>query len=279
EGLEFDALVVATGARARRVEVPGVDAARVLTLGDLGDLARLAGALGDPRGRPARAVVLGGGLVGAELAEVLTRRGLRVRLVTREGRYAPHALAPEESALVEEELRAHGVALHLGAGAAGVASLLESDRDLVCLAVGSEPRAELLASAGLAPSPAPRPGVWAAGDCVGVVGWAESWRQGERAARAAWAWLRGAPPPAAPPPPPPPQVSRYFTLTHTRVGLSMAEEGRAAAAGGLRVTLERSGGGRSLVRVVWRGEEALCVSALGCPLPRGVWRGGGRAGA
>jgi 3-phenylpropionate/trans-cinnamate dioxygenase ferredoxin reductase subunit len=265
--LEFDALIVATGSAPRRVAVPGVDPARALTFGDLSDLARLSRAL--PRAR--RAVVVGGGLVGAELAEVLTRRGCPVTLLVREPRYAPHALAVEESALVEEEIRARGVELRLGVGVEAVAPLLRSPDDLICLAVGSEPRSGLLTGAGLPLAETPSVGVWAAGDCVGIRGWAESWRQGERAGRAAVAWLCGSPAPPSPPLPPVPQVSRYFTLTHTRVGLTPAEEGVAALGGALSVSLERPrGAGRALVRVVRRGGEALCVSALGCPLPRGL---------
>src|SRR6185295_11527552 len=69
----------------------------------------------DREARPGlRAVVVGGGLIGVEVAEILLARGLKVTFVVRENWYFPLALDEREAALVAEHLRAHGVDVRLG---------------------------------------------------------------------------------------------------------------------------------------------------------------------
>ena len=60
------------------------------------------------------AVVVGGGLVGVELAEMLRVRGVAVTFLVREGSYLPRVLSETEGALVAAEVRRHGVDLRLG---------------------------------------------------------------------------------------------------------------------------------------------------------------------
>ena len=62
-----------------------------------------------------RAAVVGGGLIGVEVAEILHDRGLHVTFVIREGWYFPVALDANEAALVAEHMRGHGVDVRLGA--------------------------------------------------------------------------------------------------------------------------------------------------------------------
>ena len=71
------------------------------------------------RRKGGRAVVIGGGLIGVEVAEILHDRGLHVTFLIRENWYFPLALDGRESALVAEHMRAHGVDVRLGINVEG----------------------------------------------------------------------------------------------------------------------------------------------------------------
>jgi NADPH-dependent 2,4-dienoyl-CoA reductase/sulfur reductase-like enzyme/rhodanese-related sulfurtransferase len=157
----YDHLVLSTGATPIRPPLTGVDLPGILTLRDLPDMdALLAAARASPRGR---AVVVGGGFIGLELAENLRHRGLDVALVEA----AEQVMMPldrEMAALVHEALREAGVDLRLREAVTsfsregdGLAVHLRSGgalrADLVALAVGVRPDARLAAEAGLALGP------------------------------------------------------------------------------------------------------------------------------
>ena len=103
--LRFDQLLLATGSRPNRLGVPGEDLAGVQGLYGLPDLVQLRANVERAR----RAVIVGGGLIGVELAEMLHARGLHVTMLVREPSYWLGALPPEESALVTREIVSHGV--------------------------------------------------------------------------------------------------------------------------------------------------------------------------
>ncbi|HLI60759.1 MAG TPA: FAD-dependent oxidoreductase [Solirubrobacteraceae bacterium] len=106
--LGYERLILATGARARELPVPGADAA--LTLRSLDDAERLGHALEGVR----RLAIIGAGFIGCEVAASARHRGIDVALVD----LAPQPLlplGPELGARVADLHRAHGVALHLGA--------------------------------------------------------------------------------------------------------------------------------------------------------------------
>ena len=103
--LGYDKLLLAVGSKAREAPWPGAPGAGLhyfVTLRDLEGLDRAAR-------RGERAVVVGGGLIGVEVAEILHARGLQVTFVIRESWYFPLALDAQESGLVAEHMRAHGV--------------------------------------------------------------------------------------------------------------------------------------------------------------------------
>ena len=152
------------------------------------------------------AAVLGGGLIGVEVAEVLHDRGLHVAFVIREGWYFPVALDRNEASLVAEHARAHGVDVRLGAtvdarpcaattaGSARYASPggEEVAADLVVSTIGVVPNTGFLAGSALtlAKSGAietddalrtSAPDVWAAGDCANV-----TWYDGSRRPEQLW---------------------------------------------------------------------------------------------
>ena len=152
--LPFERLILAMGAQPRALPCEGATLKGVAYFGGLADLA----ALSALTPTTTRALVVGGGLIGAELAEALLTRGVSVRLIVREARYAPHLLNAHESALVEEELRVMGAELSLGVsldkieGEARVSSATlitqEGEREnvsceLVVGAIGAEPNLHL----------------------------------------------------------------------------------------------------------------------------------------
>jgi NADPH-dependent 2,4-dienoyl-CoA reductase/sulfur reductase-like enzyme len=152
-----------------------------------------------------RAVVVGGGLIGVEVAEVLRHRGLHVSFVVRDGFYFPAALDREEAALVAEPMRAHGVDVRLGAlveavgrdedgrlGAVRLADGGEVAADLLVCTIGVVPNTAFLAGSAVALSGdgavetddalrATAPDVWAAGDCANV-----TWLDGSRRPEQLW---------------------------------------------------------------------------------------------
>jgi len=181
----FDHLLVATGATPVRPALPGVDADGVHGIQSLADGMSLRADLDDHPHE--RAVVVGGGYIGLEMAEAMKLRGLDVALV--EMAEQPMAtLDPDMGALVADALRATGVDLHLGETVEGfeveggrvravATSAGELAADLVVLGLGVRPRSGLAAEAGIVVGPSggiatdrqmatSEAGVWAAGDCV-----------------------------------------------------------------------------------------------------------------
>ena len=112
----YDRLLVATGSVPALPPWPGAELPGVQGLYHLADLERMEASTRGVR----RAVVVGGGLIGVELAEMLRTRGVAVTFLVREGRYLPRVFSPAESALVQAEIRRHGVDLRLGAEVARV---------------------------------------------------------------------------------------------------------------------------------------------------------------
>jgi NADPH-dependent 2,4-dienoyl-CoA reductase/sulfur reductase-like enzyme len=200
--LAYDRLLVAVGSLARRAPWPGAEGPGLHYFVTLQDLEAL-----DRAARPGmRAVVVGGGLIGVEVAEILHDRGLHVTFVIRESWYFPVALDANEAGLVAEHLRGHGVDVLLGAtvdevvrdgagrirGVRLAAGSGEVPADLVVSTIGVEPNTGFLAGSGLtlAKSGAietddalrtSAPDVWAAGDCANV-----TWLDGSRRPEQLW---------------------------------------------------------------------------------------------
>jgi NADPH-dependent 2,4-dienoyl-CoA reductase/sulfur reductase-like enzyme len=182
----FDQLVLATGAVPSRPELPGVDADGIFGVQTLADGIVVRGAI-DER-KPRRAVVVGGGYIGLEMAEALVRRGLDVSLVDRTAQPMASVLDDDIGALVADALRANGVTLHMGepvesfdANRGWVSTVRTARRtlpaDIVVLGIGVRPNSVLADEAGIAIGQTGGivtdtrmetsvGGVWAAGDCV-----------------------------------------------------------------------------------------------------------------
>jgi NADPH-dependent 2,4-dienoyl-CoA reductase/sulfur reductase-like enzyme len=182
----FDQLVVATGAVPLRPELPGVDSDGIFGVQTLADGVAVQRAI-DERA-PRRAVVVGGGYIGLEMAEALVRRGLEVTLVDRTEQPMAATLDGDMGALVADALRAVGVTLRMGEPVEGfdadggtVRAVRTANQtlpaDLVILGLGVRPNSALARDAGLAVGETggivtdtrmetSAGGVWAAGDCV-----------------------------------------------------------------------------------------------------------------
>jgi NADPH-dependent 2,4-dienoyl-CoA reductase/sulfur reductase-like enzyme len=179
----WDVLVVATGSEPLRPPIDGIDLPGVYGLSVLQDGIELRKAID---AGPERAVVVGGGYIGLEVAEALVSRGVATALVEA----APQVMNridPDMGEVVSEAVRDIGVELYLEEEVAAIegdgrvravrtaARTLEAD--LVVLGLGTRPNVALAESSGiqLGPSGAvavnarmqtAHDGVWAAGDCA-----------------------------------------------------------------------------------------------------------------
>ncbi|NUR00989.1 MAG: FAD-dependent oxidoreductase [Streptomyces sp.] len=163
--LPYDKLVLATGGRARRLTLPGVDVDQLdnlFTLRRIDDVDALR-----PQFVPGRKLVLiGGGYVGLEIAAVATQLGLDVTVVEAAPRLLARVTGPEVSGFLEDVHRSHGVRFRLAATVADVAvdasghrvtgvevsacGVVERlDADLVLVGIGMEPNTHLASAAGL----------------------------------------------------------------------------------------------------------------------------------
>ena len=109
--LSYGHLVIATGARARLLPVPGQTLQGVLSLRQLQDAKALRTALGSAR----RLVVIGAGYIGLETAATARSLGIEVTVLERESRLLPRTASPVLSAHLEARHRTAGVHLLLSA--------------------------------------------------------------------------------------------------------------------------------------------------------------------
>ncbi|CAN5553026.1 FAD-dependent oxidoreductase [soil metagenome] len=191
----FDHLVYATGAVPIRPDLPGVDSTGVFGVQTLEH--GLAVKKFMEEARPRRAVVVGGGYIGLEMAEAFQAHGLEVALVEM----APQpmsSLDPEMGALVADTMREMGISVLVEEPVIGfesidgrVRAVVTEQRtlpaDIVVMGLGVRPNTDLARGTGLAIGSArgvvvdrrmrtARANVWAAGDCV------EKWHRISRSA-------------------------------------------------------------------------------------------------
>ena len=107
--VRYDVLIVATGSRSNKLGWPGQDLAGVQGLYGVPDLERMEI---ETKGIE-RAVIVGGGLIGIEMAEMLHSRHIPVTFLVREAGYMNYGMPPEESAMIDDEIRRHGIDLRL----------------------------------------------------------------------------------------------------------------------------------------------------------------------
>ena len=156
----YDTLVLCPGAEPIRPPIPGADLSRVDVLRNIPDMDRI---IGELDASATRAVVIGGSYIGLEMAEAFRTRGLETAIVERTDRLMPW-LDPEMTRILDFHVTTHGVDVHLDSSAKAIrvedAELVvelsdgsELPADVVVLAVGVRPSAELAQIAGVATGP------------------------------------------------------------------------------------------------------------------------------
>ncbi len=186
----YDKLVIATGARPIRPALPGIDAPGVHGVQTLDDGQALLDTLARTEGR--RAVVIGAGYIGVEMAEAMVNRGYEVTVVNR-GKEPMSTLDADMGRLVHEAMTGMGIEM---VNDAEVTKILTGDdgrvravatedaeypADVVVLGIGVRPETALAREAGLplgehggiltdlAMRVRGHENIWAGGDCVEVL--------------------------------------------------------------------------------------------------------------
>ncbi|POX41035.1 FAD-dependent oxidoreductase [Streptomyces sp. Ru72] len=186
----YDKLVIATGARPVRPDLPGADSPGVHGVQTLDDGQALLDALATAKGR--RAVVVGAGYIGVEMAEAMINRGYEVTVVNR-GSEPMSTLDPDMGRLVHRAMEGLGITM---VNDAEVTKILTDDdggiravgtqdaeypADVVVLGIGVRPETALARAAGLplgdhgglltdlAMRVRGHENIWAGGDCVEVL--------------------------------------------------------------------------------------------------------------
>lgn len=183
--LNYDRLIIATGAESIRPKIDGIDLPGVFLLRWMDDAFVMRKYLEERQ--PRSAVIVGGGYIGMEMADALSCRGMDVAVVE----FADSVLTtvdPEFGQRIGETLKAHGVRVETGVTVAGIRQSgdrmavmgsggFSTPADMVLVAVGALPRNELARSAGIEigikgaikvdrSMRTSAPDIYAAGDCV-----------------------------------------------------------------------------------------------------------------
>ena len=156
EEFECQHLLLATGARARKLDCYGNDLGNVFYLRSLKDSATIRSKSASTK----EAVIIGGGFIGMEVASVLAQKSIQTTLVIREDRVWSRVFTPSMSAFFEQYYAARGVRIVKEArvasleGKGGVQAVLLGDGkkiscDCAVVGVGAVPVTELLEKAGL----------------------------------------------------------------------------------------------------------------------------------
>jgi NADPH-dependent 2,4-dienoyl-CoA reductase/sulfur reductase-like enzyme len=154
----YDQLIIATGARSRRLNIPGSNAKNIFTLKDLQDGIRIKNYVDEKK--PQRSAILGGGFIGLEMCEAFRLRNMETFLLCRRDLPAGN-LEREISEKILKELEENGVhflayhepvAFELNSN--GEVTSLETNQghfpvDMVLMAVGVIPNVEIAREAGV----------------------------------------------------------------------------------------------------------------------------------
>ena len=190
EEIPYDQLVLATGSRPNVLPIPGADLDGVFTISDLHQAIAIKDRIA--RGEVSRAVIIGGGAIGIEMAEAFVDLwGLEATILEYMPQLLPRLVDWDFAGMLENHLSTKGVVVHTGEAA----TMIEGEKgkvkrvvtpqrsleaDLVVMAVGVRARSELAVEAGLLVSPQGNivvnermqtsdPDIYAAGDCIAVL--------------------------------------------------------------------------------------------------------------
>ena len=186
--LAYDQLVLGTGSRPRRLIIPGADLPMVHTSANLNDAQAIKELV--TKGQVERAVIVGGGFIGLEMAEALADMWeVDTTVVEYFDQVMPGFVGPQFARMAQRQMEKHGVRFFLDEevqaieGTDTVEAVVTNKRrleaDLVIIAIGAAPNVELARAAGLRIGPTGAivvdehmrtsdPAIYAGGDCAEI---------------------------------------------------------------------------------------------------------------
>ena len=186
--LPYDKLVLATGSRPKRLDIPGTDLEGVFAVSNMNSAIAIKNIISS--GGVDKALIIGGGFIGLEMAEALTDMwGIETTVIEITDQLLPGLISFNLAQIVKHHLEEREVSVRLGEkverleGNGKVERAVTTkgtlDVDLVIVAVGTEPNSDLARAAGLDISPkgaivvnskmqTSDPDIFAGGDCVEV---------------------------------------------------------------------------------------------------------------
>ena len=188
ESLPYDQLVLGTGSSPRRLMIPGADLPMVHTSANLNDAQAIKELV--TKGQVERAVIIGGGFIGIEMAEALADMWeVDTTVVEYFKQIMPGFVSPQFARMAQRQMEAHGVRFFLDEevqaieGIDTVEAVVTNKRrleaDLVIIAIGAAPNIDLARQAGLSIGPTGAiavdehmrtsdPSIYAGGDCAEI---------------------------------------------------------------------------------------------------------------
>ena len=191
EDLPYDRLVLATGSRPNRLPIPGGDFPEVISVADLHSAVAVKDRIS--KGEVDKAVIVGAGAIGCEMAEALSDLwGIETTVVEIADQVLPGILDANLARMVRKHMEEKGVTVHLNETVREIARIGDEgglrlttsrgnlDADLVIASIGVHPNGELARQAGLMVSPrgavvvnrrlqTSDPDIYAGGDCIEVM--------------------------------------------------------------------------------------------------------------
>jgi 3-phenylpropionate/trans-cinnamate dioxygenase ferredoxin reductase subunit len=181
DSVSYGKLLLATGARVRRISVPGTELSGIHYLRGIEDVDLLRPLFSSGK----HLVVVGGGYIGLEVAAVAVKHGLKVTILEAAARVMERAVSAPLSKFYQEEHAANGVDIRLGLTVEGfegkgrvekaITTQDSFDADIVLVGIGVVPHSELAEQAGLVTdngivvdkyTKTSDPNIFAAGDCT-----------------------------------------------------------------------------------------------------------------
>lgn len=156
EQFDYDYLVIATGSRPRKLEIPGAELVGVHYLRDISDVDAIRRDMGEGR----RITIIGAGYIGLEVAAVAAQLDQKVTVVEMESRVMSRVVSPELSEFYQGVHADNGVDLRLSTGVKGLSGTDRVDgvildtgeilpTDIVVIGIGIVPNIELAMDCGL----------------------------------------------------------------------------------------------------------------------------------